>query len=52
MLEERLIKYNELKENENKNIEIYDKAFFLNEEMNNLKEQLEKFDKTNDNSDK
>lgn len=47
-LEERLIKYKETEQNENKNVEIYDKAFFLNEEMNDLKEQLEKFEKTND----
>ena len=51
IFEERLLKYNEDKENKIKNIPIYDKAFFLNEEMNCLKEQLEKVEKketTND----
>lgn len=42
ILQERLLaKENELKEEKKKNVEIYDKAFFLNEEMNDLKDQLE-----------
>ena len=48
MLEDKLVGYGEFKEKENKKPEIYDKAFFLNEEMNNLKEQLEKFDVKNE----
>lgn len=38
MLEENLLGMN--KKKEKKNIEIYDKAFFINEEMNDLKGQL------------
>ena len=44
ILEDRLVKG---VNNEKKNVEkvdIYDKAFFLNEEMNSLKKQLEKID--------
>jgi Mg2+/Co2+ transporter CorB len=42
ILEKRLLAKKE--EEQKKNVEIYDKAFFLNEEMNSLKEQLEKLD--------
>jgi len=42
ILEKRLLTKKE--EEQKKNVEIYDKAFFLNEEMNSLKEQLEKLD--------
>ena len=40
ILEQRLL--NTDKENKSKKVDIYDKAFFLNEEMNNIKNQLEK----------
>ena len=39
-----------LDESVTKRAEIYDKAFFLNEEMNDIKKQLEKFEKLNENS--
>ena len=46
ILEQRLLKHDtDNGENNTKKIDIYDKAFFLNEEMNNLKTQLEKIDK-------
>ena len=45
ILQEKLLKHAEDKENIMKNVDIYDKAFFLNEEMNNIKGQLEKIDK-------
>ena len=49
LLSERLL--NTEKENkEVKKVEIYDKAFFLNEEMNNLKGQLEKLNENMSNS--
>ena len=44
ILEERLLKYNAENNDKVKKVDIYDKAFFLNEEMNNLKTQLEKMD--------
>lgn len=44
ILEERLIKNEENSMNREKKVDIYDKAFFLNEEMNNLKNQLESLD--------
>ena len=44
ILEERLIKNKENSMNREKKVDIYDKAFFLNEEMNNLKNQLESLD--------
>lgn len=44
ILEERLLKHNVEQNNKVKNVDIYDKAFFLNEEMNDLKTQLEKLD--------
>jgi hypothetical protein len=42
ILQERLLKHNIVNDKNNENIDIYDKAFFLNEEMNTLKNQLEK----------
>lgn len=45
ILEERLLKYNVDNINKSKKVDIYDKAFFLNEEMNDLKTQLETMDK-------
>lgn len=52
LLSERLLNTEkENKENkEVKKVEIYDKAFFLNEEMNNLKGQLEKLNENMSNS--
>lgn len=44
LLEKRLLNIKEINEDKSKKVEIYDKAFFLNEEMNNLKIQLEKLD--------
>ena len=44
ILEERLLKYNSEKSKNQEKIDIYDKAFFLNEEMNDLKTQLERID--------
>ena len=44
ILEDRLLKHNSANNN-NKKVDIYDKAFFLNEEMNDIKTQLEKIDK-------
>ena len=44
ILEERLLKYDANKPNKSEKVDIYDKAFFLNEEMNGLKTQLEKID--------
>ena len=41
ILEKRLLQKNE-EENKHKPVEIYDKAFFLNEEMNDVKNQLAK----------
>ena len=41
---------NEKENKEVKKVEIYDKAFFLNEEMNNLKGQLEKLNENMSNS--
>lgn len=49
LLTERLLKQ-EKEKKEVKTIEIYDKAFFLNEEMNNLKGQLEKMNENMSNS--
>lgn len=52
LLSERLLN-NEKENKENKEVkkvEIYDKAFFLNEEMNNLKGQLEKLNENMSNS--
>lgn len=48
ILEKRLSDY---RQNENKlnNVEIYDKAFFINEDLNNLKQQLSKFEKVSEN---
>jgi hypothetical protein len=52
ILQERLLaKENELKEEKKKNVDIYDKAFFLNEEMNDLKDQLENMGKNFTSSD-
>jgi hypothetical protein len=45
MLEERLIKHKAQETSKIEKVDIYDKAFFLNEEMNDLKEQLEKVNK-------
>lgn len=50
LLSERLLKQ-EKEKKEGKKVEIYDKAFFLNEEMNNLKGQLEKLNENISNSD-
>ena len=44
ILEERLLKHNGEGEKNTEKVDIYDKAFFLNEEMNDLKGQLEKID--------
>ena len=44
ILEERLLKYNVNDTNKSEKVDIYDKAFFLNEEMNGLKTQLENMD--------
>lgn len=49
LLSERLLKQ-EKEKKEVKKVEIYDKAFFLNEEMNNLKGQLEKINENMSNS--
>jgi len=49
LLSERLLKQ-EKEKKEVKKVEIYDKAFFLNEEMNNLKGQLEKMNENMSNS--
>ena len=49
LLSERLLN-NEKENKEVKKVEIYDKAFFLNEEMNNLKGQLEKLNENMSNS--
>ena len=49
LLSERLLN-NEKENKEVKKVEIYDKAFFLNEEMNNLKGQLEKMNENMSNS--
>lgn len=49
LLTERLLKQ-EKEKKEVKTVEIYDKAFFLNEEMNNLKGQLEKMNENMSNS--
>ena len=49
LLSERLLKQ-EKEKKEAKKVEIYDKAFFLNEEMNNLKGQLEKMNENMSNS--
>ena len=51
LLSERLLKQ-EKEKKEVKKVEIYDKAFFLNEEMNNLKGQLEKMNENMSNSEK
>ena len=51
LLTERLLKQ-EKEKKEVKTVEIYDKAFFLNEEMNNLKGQLEKMNENMSNSEK
>ena len=51
LLSERLLKQ-EKEKKEVKKVEIYDKAFFLNEEMNNLKDQLEKMNENMSNSEK
>lgn len=44
ILEERLLKHKVGEDDKAESVDIYDKAFFLNEEMNNLKNQLEKID--------
>ena len=44
ILEERLLKHKGEGEKNTEKVDIYDKAFFLNEEMNDLKGQLEKID--------
>lgn len=44
LLEERLVEKEKKDKEKARSIDIYDKAFFLNEEMNNLKTQLEKLD--------
>ena len=44
ILEKKLLEHTQSQENIAKKVDIYDKAFFLNEEMNNLKGQLEKID--------
>ena len=49
LLSERLLKQ-EKEKKEVKKVEIYDKAFFLNEEMNDLKGQLEKMNENMSNS--
>lgn len=49
LLSEKLLKQ-EKEKKEVKKVEIYDKAFFLNEEMNNLKGQLEKMNENMSNS--
>ena len=49
LLSERLLKQEKEKKGVKK-VEIYDKAFFLNEEMNNLKGQLEKMNENMSNS--
>ena len=49
LLTEKLLKQ-EKEKKQIKNVEIYDKAFFLNEEMNNLKGQLEKMNENISNS--
>ena len=49
LLSERLLKQ-EKEKKDVKKTEIYDKAFFLNEEMNNLKGQLEKMNENMSNS--
>lgn len=49
LLTEKLLKQEKQKK-QFKNVEIYDKAFFLNEEMNNLKGQLEKMNENISNS--
>ena len=49
LLSERLLKQ-EKENKEVRKVEIYDKAFFLNEEMNNLKGQLEKMNENMSNS--
>ncbi len=49
LLTEKLLKQ-EKEKKEVKTVEIYDKAFFLNEEMNNLKGQLEKMNENMSNS--
>lgn len=49
LLTEKLLKQ-EKEKKQFKNVEIYDKAFFLNEEMNNLKGQLEKMNENISNS--
>ena len=46
MLKERLLSNNERHGNEFKKVDIASKAFFVNEELNNLKGQLEKFEDT------
>lgn len=46
ILEKRLLKENDSIKEAPKKVEIYDKAFFLNEEMNGLKKQLEKISET------
>lgn len=43
ILNNRLLSNNK-QDKENRNVQIYDKAFFLNEEMNGIKKQLEKLD--------
>ena len=49
LLSERLLKQ-EKENKEVRKVEIYDKAFFLNEQMNNLKGQLEKMNENMSNS--
>ena len=44
VIQRKLLEHTQEKENIAKKVDIYDKAFFLNEEMNNLKGQLEKID--------
>ena len=44
VIQRKLLEHTQDKENIAKKVDIYDKAFFLNEEMNNLKGQLQKID--------
>jgi len=48
IIENNLTGYDKIKESKLRNVEIYDKAFFLNEEMNGIKNQLDKFTEKND----
>ena len=48
ILEKRLSDYRQNESSVN-NVEIYDKAFFINEDLNNLKQQLSKFEKVSEN---